>query len=87
MIPANGDTLESVKPRILVVVPEYPPPVTGGVERQAHALAAALVRRGVSVEVLASCTHPSHVAEAHVDGVFVHRLRLPVPRWLRLPSS
>jgi glycosyltransferase involved in cell wall biosynthesis len=74
-----------VKPRILMVVPEYPPPVTGGVERQAQALALALVRRGLSVEVLTSRRHPSHVAESRDAGVVVHRLRLPEAKWLRFP--
>ena len=59
--------------RILMVVPKYPFPIVGGLERQAYELAKALVRRGNVVEVLSSCFEPSQNDLELVDGVRVHR--------------
>ena len=40
-----------VAPRVLMVVPKYPYPVLGGLERQAHELAKALKNSDVNVQV------------------------------------
>ena len=44
--------------RILMAVPKYPFPVVGGLERQAHELAKALVQRGHAVHALSSRFDP-----------------------------
>jgi len=61
--------------RILMVVPHYPFPVVGGLERQAHELAKVLVIRGHTVQVLSSQFAPRQKTIDKVDGVLVHRLR------------
>jgi glycosyltransferase involved in cell wall biosynthesis len=60
--------------RILMVVPKYPFPVMGGLERQAHELAKALVARGHSVHALSSSFDAVHAAFKYLDGVAVHRI-------------
>lgn len=67
-------------PPVLFVVPAYPPPVTGGLERQAQELAHALARRGVRVTVLSLRTGRGQAADAVVDAVRVVRIPwLPAP--------
>ncbi len=60
--------------RILMVVPKYPFPVVGGLERQAHELAKALVAQGHAVTALSSRFDPRQAGFETVDGVEVHRL-------------
>ncbi len=66
--------------RILVVAPDYPPPVVGGLQKQAHELNQQLVKMGCEVLVL-SC---KHVRDGHseevVDGICVRR----APFWGKL---
>ena len=61
--------------RILMAVPKYPLPIVGGLERQAYALAKALVRRGNIVDVLSSRFAPGQTDFETIDGVRVHRLK------------
>jgi len=69
--------------RILMAVPKYPFPVVGGLERQAHELAKALVQRGHVVHVLSSrFDHRQNYFEMS-DGVLVHRVRWVDYRLLR----
>jgi glycosyltransferase involved in cell wall biosynthesis len=71
---------EGVPDGVLFVVPAYPPPVTGGLERQAQELARALVRRGVRVTALSLRTEPDQPDDAVIDGVRVVRVpRLAAP--------
>ncbi|MEO8217774.1 MAG: glycosyltransferase family 4 protein [Acidobacteriota bacterium] len=76
--------------RILMAVPKYPFPVAGGLERQAHALAQALVRRGHSVTALSTRFDRSQRTIESVDGVRILRVRWvefkPV-RFLMFPFS
>ena len=60
--------------RILMVTAQYPFPVAGGAERQAHELARTLVRKGHSVQVLSTAFDPTQSAEETIDDVQVHRV-------------
>lgn len=77
----------SVKPRILMVIPDYPPPVGGGVERQAHDLGRSMAERGHEVRVICMRKYPDQPTLMNFEGVPV--LRLPKPRWrlLRFPLT
>lgn len=59
--------------RILMVVPKYPFPVVGGLERQAHELAKALAQRGHAVSVLSSRFESGQKSVELVDGILVYR--------------
>lgn len=76
--------------RILMVVPKYPFPVVGGLERQAHELAKALIERGHAVHALSSRFHHGQNDFEMIDGVRVHRVQWieyrPV-RFLLFPFS
>jgi glycosyltransferase involved in cell wall biosynthesis len=60
--------------RILMAVPKYPFPVAGGLERQSHALAAALVDRGHEVHALSTRFDRGQRDHEVRDGVQVHRV-------------
>jgi len=60
--------------RILMVVPKYPFPVVGGLERQAHELAKSLVQRGHTVHALSSRFDSGQNGIESIDGVLVHRV-------------
>jgi glycosyltransferase involved in cell wall biosynthesis len=60
--------------RILMAVPKYPFPVVGGLERQAHELAKALIQRGHSVHVVSSRFDSRQHDVEFVEGVQVHRV-------------
>lgn len=61
--------------RILMAVPNYPFPVLGGLERQAHELAKALVQRGHGIHVVSSRFDPRQNDFEMIDGVRVHRIK------------
>jgi glycosyltransferase involved in cell wall biosynthesis len=61
--------------RILMAVPNYPFPVLGGLERQAHELAKALVQRGHVIHVVSSRFDPRQNDFEMIDGVRVHRIK------------
>ena len=69
--------------KILMFVPQYPPPATGGLEKQAHELARALVARGIRVEVLSGRFRPAQSRLDEVDGVVVRRIFWPRNKFLR----
>lgn len=74
--------------RVLMAVPQYPFPVVGGLEKQAHELARELVRQGLHVQVLSGRVVPDQPDVEDVDGVIVHRLPWPrsrQARWLAMP--
>lgn len=60
--------------RILMAVPKYPFPVVGGLERQAHELAKALVQRGHAVHALSSRFDRGQNDSEMNDGIQVHRV-------------
>ncbi|HEX4885015.1 MAG TPA: glycosyltransferase family 4 protein, partial [Casimicrobiaceae bacterium] len=69
--------------RILMAVAQYPFPVAGGLERQAHELALALVRRGHDVHALSTRFAPGQGAEQTLGAVAVHRIAWSRSRALR----
>lgn len=70
--------------RVLMAVPKYPYPVVGGLERQAHELATALVGRGHVVSALSSRFDMVQKALEIVDGVQVSRVQWIDSRFWRL---
>ena len=60
--------------RILMAVPKYPFPAVGGLERQAHELAKALIQRGHSVHVVSSRFDSGQNDVELIEGVQVHRI-------------
>jgi glycosyltransferase involved in cell wall biosynthesis len=70
-------------PRVLMVVPHYPPPVSGGLERQAHQLARAAHALGARVLVLSARFSEGQQAREVRDGVPVLRVPFPTRKWLR----
>jgi glycosyltransferase involved in cell wall biosynthesis len=73
--------------RVLMVIPQYPPPVIGGMERQAHELSKALPGFGVLVRVLSGRFSPEQPRVGSVEGVEVHRVPFPASKWVRFPLS
>jgi glycosyltransferase involved in cell wall biosynthesis len=59
--------------RVLMAVPKYPFPIVGGLERQSHELAKALVQRGHAVHVVTSRFDLAQSDVELIDGVQVHR--------------
>ena len=74
--PTDGGSIvnEGLSPRVLMVVPQYPYPVVGGLERQAHELAKALLNLKIGVQVVSGRQGPTQPAEDTVEGVLVHRI-------------
>jgi glycosyltransferase involved in cell wall biosynthesis len=70
-----------------MVVPKYPPPILGGLEKQAMELSQALVRRGYRVSVLSTRFHPTHPSESRQDGVDVYRIAWVGNKLLRFLAS
>lgn len=67
--------IESRRPiRILMVAPHFPPPVVGGLEKQAHLLAEALAEDGHSVIVVARRFRAGHKTVERDHGCEVIRL-------------
>ncbi len=84
---SQNDTVPSACTTVLMAVPQYPPPIVGGLEKQAHDLAAELVRRGHRVLALSGRITPDQPAVARVDGVEVYRLGWPRSRFVRWFAS
>jgi glycosyltransferase involved in cell wall biosynthesis len=57
-----------------MVTPKYPHPVVGGLEKQSHELAKALIAKGVKVSALSTRFDVSQAAIEVVDSVRVHRV-------------
>ncbi|MBW7881853.1 MAG: glycosyltransferase family 4 protein [Caldilineaceae bacterium] len=60
--------------RVLMVVPKYPYPVVGGLERQAHELSKALSGLGIEVWALSHLFDGSQLASEVVEGIWVRRI-------------
>ncbi len=69
--------------RVMMVVPQYPYPVIGGLERQAHELAKALLEMGYRVQVLSGKVRSVQAPLETVDGIPVHRIPWSQRKWLR----
>lgn len=59
---------------VLMVTPKYPYPVVGGLEKQAHELAKALVAKGVQVRALSTRFDVQQAAREPVESVPVYRI-------------
>ena len=59
---------------VLMVTPKYPHPVVGGLEKQSHELAKALIAKGVKVSALSTRFDVRQAATEVVDSVRVHRI-------------
>jgi glycosyltransferase involved in cell wall biosynthesis len=73
--------------RVMMVIPQFPPPVIGGMERQAEELAKALAVLGVGVLVLTGRTRAGQPHSRVAEGVRVLRTAFPGPKWIRFPVS
>lgn len=73
--------------RVLMVVPQYPYPVLGGLERQSHELAKSLIGFGVEVQALSGKTQDNQGKNEQVEGVLVHRLPWTKKKWIRFITS
>lgn len=69
--------------RVFMLVPQYPYPVVGGLEKQAHELAKALVGTGVDVQVVSGQVIDGVTDEEIVEGIRVTRLPWSRSRWIR----
>ena len=84
----DGGVARFSMPRIMMVVPQYPYPVVGGLERQAHELAKALRELGLDVQAISGCVLPNQPSCEIVEGVTVFRIpwsRKKYVRFLRTP--
>jgi len=72
--------VRGINPRVLILSWEYPPVIEGGLARHVRKLAEALVRQGVSVDVLTRGVG-ENTGEESIDvgegTVYVHRVREP----------
>lgn len=74
--------------RVLMVVPQYPFPIIGGLEKQAHELSVELARLGHEVSVLSGKIDRSQPGLEVMSGVAVQRVMWPrrrLVRWLVAP--
>jgi len=70
--------------RVLMINPKHPPPVVGGLQRQAHELSKALVgSQDVSVTVLSTRFDCRQAYDAVVDGIRIVRIPWECNRLLR----
>lgn len=60
--------------RVLMFVPQYPYPVVGGLEKQAHELSRALISKGMEIQVVSGKTARAQSRREVVDGVPVTRI-------------
>jgi glycosyltransferase involved in cell wall biosynthesis len=74
---ASAATAHGAPPRVLMAVPQYPYPVVGGLERQAHELGKALLQLGVAVNVVSNIMEVSQKPHDVVEGIPVHRVIWP----------
>ena len=69
----------TMKPKILMIVPFYPEPVVGGLQKQARELSRSLAGAGWSICVLSNQFDPSQKRHENVDGIEIRRMRRIVP--------
>jgi glycosyltransferase involved in cell wall biosynthesis len=75
-------------PRVMMVVPFYPYPVVGGLERQAHELAKALKAEGINVQAISGKFHSNRVRFEIVEDIPVWRIplaRIKTFRFIQTP--
>jgi len=71
----RAQNVPSAVPRVMMVLSQYPYPVVGGLERQAHELAKALREQGIKVQVLSGKVQATQPALEAIEGVPVYRIR------------
>ncbi len=69
--------------RVLMVVPQYPYPIKGGLERQAHELSKSLTQLGIEVQALSGMINGGQAACEQVEGIEVHRVPWSANKALR----
>lgn len=74
-------------PRVLMFVPQYPPPVVGGLEKQAHLLSRTLADQGWAVSVISGRIHSQQPPLERFDGAVVRRVWWPRAKTLRFLAS
>ena len=79
----DTDTGEQQYPRVMMVVPQYPYPVLGGLERQSHELGKALKEIGINVQVISGKTSREQPHRDLVEGIPVFRIHWPRKKWIR----
>jgi glycogen synthase len=74
---------------LLVVSPEYPPNILGGLGTHVHALTSALAQNGLDIELLVpdDGTHHSHDSRIHIRPVSVSRSESQDDYWLRFADG
>ncbi|MBZ0169668.1 MAG: glycosyltransferase family 4 protein [Kofleriaceae bacterium] len=75
--------MERIILRVMMVVPQYPYPVVGGLERQAHELAKALRELEIEVRVLSGKVALGQPSNDLVEGIPIRRIPWPRQKWLR----
>lgn len=73
--------------RVAMVVPHFPLPVMGGLERQAFELAVAVRAQGVDAWVISGRFAPDQPRHQVVSGVPVVRVPFPQSKWIRFPVT
>lgn len=76
--------------RVMMVVPQYPYPIVGGLELQAHELSMALQRLGHDVQAISGRLRADQPALERVDGIRVHRIpwtARKAVRFVRTPAD
>lgn len=68
-------------------VPQYPYPVVGGLEKQSHELAKALIESDIEIQIVSGKIFPSQRDREIVEGVGVIRIPWSKHRWLRFLRS
>ena len=83
MFPGSELAPDSLPPRVMMVVQLYPYPVVGGLERQAHELAKALLELGLDVQVLSGRVEPGQPSCEIVEGIVVFRIPWSQEKYVR----
>lgn len=73
--------------RVLMFVPHYPPPVVGGLEKQAHLLSRTLADDGRAVSVISGRINAQQPPLEELGGVVVRRVWWPQAKALRFLIS
>jgi len=76
--------------KLLMVVPKYPFPIVGGLEKQSHELSKSLIQNNIDVKVLSGKIFSSQSDSEVVDGVKIYRVSWPknqLIRYFKLPFS
>jgi glycosyltransferase involved in cell wall biosynthesis len=59
---------------VLMFVPQYPYPIVGGLEKQAHELSKALIKQGLCIQIISGKIFRDQPDEENVEGINVVRI-------------